>query len=70
LTSIIVFSAMARRTNVITLGELALAVGILVDDVTIEVKNIDRNRSLAPPQLDRRPRSATPKWKGNESWKL
>jgi multidrug efflux pump subunit AcrB len=48
LTSIIVFSAMGQTINIMTLGGLALAVGILVDDATVEVENINRNRSLAP----------------------
>jgi multidrug efflux pump subunit AcrB len=48
LTSIIVFSAMGETINIMTLGGLALAVGILVDDATVEVENINRNRALAP----------------------
>src|SRR5713101_5239375 len=48
LTSIIVFSALGETINIQTLGGLALAVGILVDDATVEIENINRNRSLAP----------------------
>ncbi len=48
LTSIIVFSAMGETINIMTLGGLALAVGILVDDATVEVENINRNRSAEP----------------------
>ena len=43
LTSIIVFSALGETINIMTLGGLALAVGILVDDATVEVENINRN---------------------------
>src|SRR5450631_1231852 len=44
LTSIIVLSAIGQTINIMTLGGLALAVGILVDDATVEVENINRNR--------------------------
>src|SRR5919108_581103 len=43
LTSIIVLSATGETINIMTLGGLALAVGILVDDATVEVENINRN---------------------------
>ena len=48
LTSIILFSAMGETINIMTLGGLALAVGILVDDATVEVENINRNRAAEP----------------------
>jgi multidrug efflux pump subunit AcrB len=48
LTSIIVFSALGETINIMTLGGLALAVGILVDDATVEVENINRNRDAEP----------------------
>jgi CzcA family heavy metal efflux pump len=43
LTSLIVLSALGQTINIMTLGGLALAVGILVDDATVEVENINRN---------------------------
>jgi CzcA family heavy metal efflux pump len=43
LTSLIVMSALGQTINIMTLGGLALAVGILVDDATVEVENINRN---------------------------
>ena len=48
LTSIIAFSALGETINIMTLGGLALAVGILVDDATVEVENINRNRDAEP----------------------
>src|SRR5712672_3182237 len=48
LTSIIVLSVLGQTINIMTLGGLALAVGILVDDATVEVENINRNREAEP----------------------
>jgi multidrug efflux pump subunit AcrB len=48
LTSIIVLSLIGETINIMTLGGLALAVGILVDDATVEVENINRNREAEP----------------------
>jgi multidrug efflux pump subunit AcrB len=48
LTSIIVLGAIGQTINIMTLGGLALAVGILVDDATVEVENINRNREAEP----------------------
>ena len=43
LVSLIVLGALGETINIMTLGGLALAVGILVDDATVEVENINRN---------------------------
>src|SRR5205807_2918900 len=43
LASIAVLSALGSTINLMTLGGLALAVGILVDDATVEIENIERN---------------------------
>src|SRR3989442_1628412 len=43
LTSVIVLNALGQTLNLMTLGGLALAMGILVDDATVEVENIHRN---------------------------
>src|SRR5260370_42170071 len=43
LVSIITMSALGETLNIMTLGGLALAVGILVDDATVEIENINRN---------------------------
>jgi multidrug efflux pump subunit AcrB len=43
LTSVIVFSAAGQTINIMTLGGLALAVGILVDDATVTIENIERH---------------------------
>jgi CzcA family heavy metal efflux pump len=43
LSSIIVLSAMGETMNTMTLGGLALAIGILVDDATVTIENIHRH---------------------------
>src|SRR6201997_4850444 len=44
--SIILLGALGETINIMTLGGLALAVGILVDDATVEIENIERNLAL------------------------
>jgi multidrug efflux pump subunit AcrB len=46
LISIICLSALGETINIMTLGGLALAVGILVDDATVEIENINRQFAL------------------------
>jgi len=46
LCSIILFSALGETINIMTLGGLALAVGILVDDATVEIENINRHLAM------------------------
>ena len=46
LTSLIVLSAIGQTINIMTLGGLALAVGILVDDATVAIENINRNLAM------------------------
>jgi CzcA family heavy metal efflux pump len=43
LVSITILSALHETINLMTLGGLALAVGILVDDATVAIENIERN---------------------------
>src|SRR6202521_5829350 len=43
LTSLTVLGLLGETINVMTLGGLALAVGILVDDATVEIENVHRN---------------------------
>ncbi len=43
LVSIVALSFLGQTLNVMTLGGMALAVGILVDDATVEIENIHRN---------------------------
>ena len=43
LTSIIVLGMLGQTINIMTLGGLALAVGILVDDATVTIENIERH---------------------------
>src|ERR1700678_3070575 len=44
--SIILLGAIGQTINIMTLGGLALAVGILVDDATVESENIERNLAM------------------------
>ncbi len=48
-TSLIILTALGETINVMTLGGLALAVGILVDDATVEIENTHRNMSEKKP---------------------
>ncbi len=56
LSSIIVLSALGETINIMTLGGLALAVGILVDDATVAIENINTHleagKELEPAILD------------------
>lgn len=49
LTSIAMLYLLGHSLNVMTLGGLALAVGILVDDATVEIENIHRNLAMHKP---------------------
>ncbi len=49
LTSLIILSLLGETINIMTLGGLALAVGILVDDATVEIENIHRNMGMKKP---------------------
>jgi multidrug efflux pump subunit AcrB len=42
LSSLLALSALGETINIMTLGGLALAVGILVDDATVEIENVNR----------------------------
>src|SRR6476659_2496117 len=64
LTSIFILSMLGQTINVMTLGGLALAVGILVDDATVEIENTHRNlgmgKSLLQAVLDGASQIAVP----------
>ena len=49
LTSLIILNLLGQTINVMTLGGLALAVGILVDDATVEIENTHRNMAMQKP---------------------
>ncbi len=51
LASIITLSALGETINLMTLGGLALAVGILVDDATVEIENVHRQMALGKPTV-------------------
>ena len=49
LTSIVGLNLLGHSINIMTLGGLALAIGMLVDDATVEVENIHRNLRMGKP---------------------
>ncbi|MBK8695150.1 MAG: efflux RND transporter permease subunit [Deltaproteobacteria bacterium] len=49
LASVIVLAALGQTLNLMTLGGLSLAVGILVDDATVEIENVHRNIAMRKP---------------------
>jgi multidrug efflux pump subunit AcrB len=49
LSSIAILSALGETINLMTLGGLALAVGILVDDATVEIENVHRQMAARKP---------------------
>lgn len=51
LTAIVGLKLAGQTINTMTLGGIALAVGMLVDDATVEIENIHRNHAMAKPLL-------------------
>jgi multidrug efflux pump subunit AcrB len=51
LTAIIGLKLSGQTINTMTLGGIALAVGMLVDDATVEIENIHRNHAMHKPLL-------------------
>ncbi len=51
LTAIIGLKLAGQTINIMTLGGLALAVGMLVDDATVGIENIYRNHAMGKPLL-------------------
>ncbi len=51
LVALFLMSRMGYTINIMTLGGLALAVGVLVDDATVEVENIHRNHGMGKPLI-------------------
>jgi multidrug efflux pump subunit AcrB len=51
LVSIVVLSWLGQTLNVMTLGGMSLAVGILVDDATVEIENVHRNMAQRKPMI-------------------
>src|SRR5262252_2819028 len=49
MSSVLILGALGYTINIMTLGGLALAVGILVDDATVEIENIHRNLAMRKP---------------------
>jgi multidrug efflux pump subunit AcrB len=49
LCSVAVLSALGETINLMTLGGMALAVGILVDDATVEIENVHRQMASGKP---------------------
>src|SRR5215467_8059776 len=52
LGSVIGLALSGQTINIMSLGGLALAVGMLVDDATVEIENIHRNHAIGKPLLE------------------
>jgi multidrug efflux pump subunit AcrB len=52
LTSLIALAVLGQTINIMTLGGLALAVGILVDDATVAIENITHHLEIGEPLND------------------
>src|SRR3982075_3266682 len=52
LASLAILSALGQTINLMTLGGLALAVGILVDDATVTIENVERHLAVGEPLED------------------
>jgi len=52
LASLAILSALGQTINIMTLGGLALAVGILVDDATVTIENVERHLATGEPLED------------------
>jgi multidrug efflux pump subunit AcrB len=50
--SVLALHVVGQTINIMTLGGLALAVGILVDDATVEIENIHRNLAMGKSMID------------------
>jgi multidrug efflux pump subunit AcrB len=51
LTAVVGLKLSGQTLNIMTLGGLALAVGMLVDDATVEIENIHRNQAMHKPLI-------------------
>src|ERR1700751_3401082 len=51
-TSIAILSALGQTINIMSLGGLALAVGLLVDDATVTIENVHRHMGEKKPTLE------------------
>jgi len=49
MSSVLILSMLGQTINLMTLGGLALAVGILVDDATVEIENVHRQMATGKP---------------------
>ena len=49
LSSVAILSALGETINLMTLGGLSQAVGILVDDATVEIENVHRQMAMGKP---------------------
>jgi multidrug efflux pump subunit AcrB len=51
IASLATLSALGETINLMTLGGLSLAVGILVDDATVEIENVHRQMAMGKPLI-------------------
>ncbi len=69
LAAVVALWATGQTINIMTLGGLALAVGILVDEATVAIENIHTHLARGAPIARAVARRERVRWSGRDSWR-